>query len=130
MMQESAVEIPLLTFNSLYNLLREEKRIKILQELPELFYDAQNKFLDDKKKLILKFKENSDLKNMQKEKLILKNSQKISKEILNLRCIKIANIAIKNELFGEEILSTQNILEKEKDFLESIKVSVKKLKWI
>ena len=128
MIQESSIEIPLLTFNSLYNLLREEKRIKTLQNLPEFFYKALNKFLDDKKAEIKKFKELNDLRNMQKEKLILKNSLKISKELTNLRCIKISNIAIKNELFDDEILSTENILEKEVLFLDSVKKAVRKLK--
>jgi len=128
MIEQNSSEIPLLTFNSLYNLHREEKKIVSLQKIPEFFYEALNKFLNDKKNEIDKFKELNDSKNFQKEKLILKNALTISKEITNLRCTKIANIAIKNELFGEDILSTENILEKELVFLDGVKKSVKNFK--
>jgi len=126
MMQDS--QLPLLTFNSLYNILREEKRIKSLQTLPELFYEALEKFLEDKKEEIKKLKTSGEMDKLRKENNILKNSKKISTEIINLRCVKISNIAIKNELFGDETLSNQNILEKEMEFLEGIKKNTKKLK--
>ena len=54
--QSSSQELPLLTFNSLYNVLREEKKGKSLQQLPELFYEALEKFLTDKKEEIKRLK--------------------------------------------------------------------------
>ncbi len=126
-MQNSTSQIPLLTFNSLYNILREEKRTKSLQTLPELFYEALNKFLEDKKEEIKKLKNSDDKLKLKKEQNIYKNSKKLTTELLNLRCVKISNIAIKNELFGDETLSNQNILEKEMDFLDKIKKATKSL---
>jgi DNA replication initiation complex subunit (GINS family) len=70
--QSNSTEIPLLTFNSLYNLLREEKKIKTLQKLPDLFYEALEKFLNDKKTEILKLKKeqtNSDSNTKLKKEL-------------------------------------------------------------
>lgn len=122
----SSKEMPLLTFNSLYNLLRDEKRIKKLQELPELFYEATEEFLNNKKKEIERLKGKPD--KLKKEKHILKKSKEIFTELLNLRSQKIANIAIKDELFGEETLSKDNVLEKELVFFETVKKSTKKLK--
>jgi DNA replication initiation complex subunit (GINS family) len=120
-------QIPLLTFNSLYNILREEKRTKSLQALPKLFYEALSKFLADKKEEIKKLKNSNDNLKLKKEQNIYKNSKKITTELLNLRCMKISNIAIKNELFGEETLSDQSILEKEIEFQDKIKKATKSL---
>lgn len=128
MEKESSQEIPLLTYNSLYNLLREEKKTKTLQILPELFYEAEKKFLEDKNNEIKKLKNSQEIEKIRKEKNILKNSIKIIEELLSLRCSKIANIAIKNELLGEEILSKKGILKKEEIFLESVIKATKKLK--
>ena len=114
-------EIPLLTFNSLYNLLREEKKNKSLKSIPEAFYEALDKFFLEKRNQIEKLRNLKENEKLKKEKLIFLNSKKISKELLNIRCTKIANIAIKNSLFNEEILPEKDILEKEKKFLENVK---------
>jgi len=128
-MEDSQAEnnIPLLTFNSLYNLLREEKKSKKLFKTNEQFYEALNKYFEDKKKEIdtLK-KEGSD--KLRREKLVYRNSQKIAQELLNLRCMKIADIAIKDELFGDDILSKEEILEEELKFFEETKKAIKKIK--
>src|SRR3989338_9016905 len=69
--ENASIELPLLTFNSLYNILREEKRVKSLQKLPEGFYEALEKFIDDKKTEIKKLKENLEEKDkLMKEKNI------------------------------------------------------------
>lgn len=118
-------EIPLLTFNSLYNLRISEKRTKKLQELPELFYEALKKFLNDKKAEIKKIQSDATQKDkLKKEKYILINSQKIANELLNLRCSKISNIAIQTQLFGNEILSEENILKEEQQLLKSVQKNV------
>lgn len=122
----SGKEMPLLTFNSLYNLLRDEKRIKKLQELPELFYEATEEFINNKKKEIERLKDEPE--KLKKEKHILNKSKEIFTELLNLRSMKIANIAIKDSLYGEETLSKDNILEKELIFFDIVKKGTKKLK--
>jgi len=119
------IELPLLTFNSLYNLLRQEKKTKTLQKLPELFYEAKDKFIVEKLKNIEKLKNNDDKEKLKKEKNLINSSEKIINELLSIRAIKIANIAIKNELFEEEILSKNGIIKKEEEFLEVIKKATK-----
>lgn len=127
-MNETSKELPLLTFNSLYNVLREEKRTKTLQKLPEAFYEALEKFISDKETEISKLKkETESTEKLKKEMHILKNSKKIVLELLNMRCVKIANIAIKNRLFGEETLNGTHILEKEMELYDIIHKTVKKI---
>jgi len=124
--QSNSSEIPLLTFNSLYNILREEKRSKSLQKMPELFYEALNNFFENKEAEVRNLKE--DKEKLKKERFVISNSKKITKELLNLRCMKIANVGIKNEIFGEEILTKDNILKNEEEFLSELAKSVLKMK--
>ena len=124
-MSEDTNDMPLLTFNSLYNILREEKRTKKLQKLPDLVYEALEKFLEDKKEEIKKLKEEGgNNEKLKKERYILHNSKKISYELLNLRFVKISNIAIKNKIFEDEILNEENILNKEKKFFNGVQSEV------
>lgn len=127
MSEQSSVEVPLLTYNSLYNLLREEKKGKKLQQLPELFYEALEIFMKSKKTEMEKLKSSGDNEKLRREKLIVSNSKKISLELVNLRCSKISNIAIKNKLYGDEVLSEENILEPEKQFFDSVQKGVNSL---
>ena len=125
----SSGEIPLLTFNSLYNLLREEKKSKSLQHLPELFYEALDKFMFDKKSELVKLKSNSESpEKIRRERNVLNNSKKIAMELLNLRLVKISNIAIKNEIFGDDVLSKDCILESEMVYFDSIVKATSKIK--
>ena len=128
-MTQENQEIPLLTFNSLYNLLREEKKTKVLQKLPEQFYQALNKFFEDKKKELERLKSSKELEKLKKEKNILKNSNKITEELISLRATKIANIAIKNQIYNDdELLSKESILEYENEFFELIQKATNTLK--
>lgn len=127
--QNESIELPLLTFNSLYNILREEKRLKSLQKLPEGFYEALEKFIDDKKAEIKRLRDNPDEKEkLMKEKNVFVNSLKIYDELLSIRCSKISNVAIKNGLFEEDVLSKENILKKEESFFDEVQKAMKKIK--
>ncbi len=126
-MEISQAELPLLTFNSLYNLLREEKRVQILQILPEEFYLAVEKFFNSKKKDIKKLKEEGNTEKLKKERKILSNSEKIIDELLIIRCNKISKIAVTNSIYKEKIFEEDGILESEKDFFENIIKSTKKI---
>ena len=122
----SSQEMPLLTFNSLQNLRLGEIKIKKLQELPELFYEATEEFFTNKKKEIERLK--SEPEKSIKEKQIFKKSKNLLDSIIEHRTKKIANLAICEEIFGEESISKDNILEKENEFFESVKKATKKLK--
>lgn len=121
-------EIPLLTFNSLYNILRTEKKEKNLQSLPQRFYEALSNFIEEKTKEIEKLKQNNLKDKIKKEKNILSNTKKIILEILTQRSLKIANIAIKNEIFKEKILMEKNILKEEANLFSSIQKATSSLK--
>lgn len=122
---QNSSELPLLTYNSLYNLLREEKKIKRLQTLPEEFYESLQKFLKDKKLEIDKLRSNTELRDkLKREILIFSNSKKVSHELINLRCVKISNIGIKNKIFEEGTLPEDDILEKEKDFYNNVQKGI------
>lgn len=126
-LQEIEKEIPLLTFNSLYNILREEKTSKTLQELPELFYEALDEYFKQKQDDIKKLQKSNDEDKLRKELNSQENSKKISKELISKRCQKISTIAIENHFSKEELHSEDNISKKENIFFNSIKESVKKL---
>lgn len=119
-------EIPLLTFNSLYNLLREEKKTKMLQKFPELFYQALEKFLNEKNNEIIRLKSQGDNDKLKKEKLVLKNSKMIANSLLSIRAKKITNIAIENQV-ENDVLDENNILEKEKDLFDKVQREFLKL---
>ncbi len=122
-------EVPLLTFNSLYNLLREEKGKKPLQKLPERFYDALANYFEEKKKQIKILREKQDSKEkINKEENVYNNSVKITNELLSVRCVKISNIAVKNQIFGQEIFSCENVLEDEEQYLSSVSNATNGLK--
>lgn len=129
MMDNSDVnnEIPLLTFNSLYNILREEKRTKTLGQLPNLFYEAVKNYIIEKQKEI-KNLSSVDLEKKRREQHVLKKSKEIIFELLNIRLSKISNIIIKNSLFSENSMSTDNILEFEFDIAKDFESGIKKIK--
>lgn len=128
MEKNSSSELPLLTYNSLFNILREERKMTDkLYDLPSSFYLSVEKFFLNKKKEIDKFRSEKNLEKLKKEKKIYLNSKKIFNEILSLRCQKISKIAIENEMAKEEVFNEELLIEKEKDFLKSVQDAVKKL---
>lgn len=126
-LKEVQKEIPLLTFNSLYNILREEKKTKTLQELPELFFEALEQYFKQKQDDIKKLQQSKDDDKLRKELNSQSNSKKISKELISKRCQKISIIAIENHFSNEELHTQKNISQKEEMFFKSIKDSINKL---
>lgn len=118
-------QIPLMTFNSLYNLYRKEKTSKKLEQIQEGFYESLKKFLEDKKEEIEKLKINKISEKLKKERYVLKNSKKISKDLIQIRLLKISNIALSNQILKTDIEEI-NILEYEKELFEKIKFESKK----
>lgn len=113
-------ELPLVTFNSLYNILRAEKKTKSLQKLPDLFYEAIEQFLHEKESFIKSLSSTDDKDQLKKEEHILKNSQKILVELLEYRSKKVSQLAIEFSLTGEEVPSNLGLLKKEEDFFNSV----------
>ena len=120
-------EKPLLTFNSLYNILRTEKKSHTLQKFPDLFYEALDDFIQNKKSEIKRYKQEKNQEKLKKEELILKNTNNIVKELVALRTQKIAKIATQNSLYDEKILEEEYILDKEKELYDSICKNIKNI---
>jgi DNA replication initiation complex subunit (GINS family) len=122
--EDSEEELPLLTFNALYNILREEKKSKSLQKYPSLFYEALEKFIQDRKQII---KNEQDHNKRKKEQNILKNATKISEEIISLRSQKIAKIATSNAMSEINVLDEEHILKGEEELHQVFTKQVQKL---
>ncbi len=122
--EKNEEELPLLTFNALYNILREEKKTKDLQKYPSLFYEALEKFISEKKQSI---KNEDNPEKRKKEQNILNNAKKIAQEIVTIRSQKIAKIATNNAFSEESIINEENILNKEQDIHLAIKKELQKL---
>ena len=115
----------ILTYNSLYTSIRNEKKNKDLQKLPENFYSLLKKFTENKKREVIELKNNKDAINFKKQKKLLENIETLKTEIINLRLLKISNIAITNFLFSKEIIEIEPILDIEKNFFLEIKKNSK-----
>jgi DNA replication initiation complex subunit (GINS family) len=103
-------QVPPLTFNSLYNILREEKKNKFLQNLHPQFYLALDKYFEDKKKELEELKkENEPIDKIRKEERVLENSRKIAVEILKNRFNKIANYAIENAFSYGDVINVEEL---------------------
>ena len=119
-------ELPLITFNSLTSLLREEQKSKVLQKLPEKFYEGYQNFIKEKEEEALKYTQNRETSKAIKEQKVIMGSTNKVQELLNLRLIKISTLATKNTIFSDEEFSTENLIEQEKPFYEKIETEIKK----
>ena len=122
-----ANDLPLLTFNSLYTLVREEKKTKDLCLLPERFYDSCKAFFEQKTKEISSLKDSAQAEKIKKEKITLSNAKKLLCELLVLRCVKVASMGIKNKTYKEEIVSIKGVLEEEKSLLNAVQLETDSL---
>ncbi|NQZ85445.1 MAG: hypothetical protein HRU03_07030 [Nanoarchaeales archaeon] len=125
---EDSQELPLVTFNSLYSLLREEKKTKVLMKLPEKFYPGFQNFIEEKQTEALKHTQNKENSKAMKEQKIIMGSQNLINELLSLRLSKISTLAVKTTIFDEEEFSTKNLMEDEKNFYEEVLKLSKKAK--
>jgi DNA replication initiation complex subunit (GINS family) len=123
------VELPLLTFNALYTILRSEKRSKTLQQFPPLFYEALQEFITSKKKEVERLtKEQSP--QLKKEEHVLKNIIKMAEELFVIRGTKLSRLALENSVVEGEALSEELVCDFEKEFYTSIQNHFKKFKKI
>ena len=109
-MSTSSKQLPIITFNSLYNVLKEEERNPILNSLPEHFYEGVEEFMKSKEE---ELKTNStDVKLQHK----IKTATKIYSKLQKLRAKKIAQIGIDGIEYDEDAL-----LAIEVEYLKNIK---------
>ncbi|MFP4402146.1 MAG: hypothetical protein ACLFPL_02845 [Candidatus Nanoarchaeia archaeon] len=110
-MGDTNEELPIITFNSLYNVLREEEKSASLHSLPTHFYKGVEEFLSSKKQQITS-------SSSQKDKNTYESSVKIYEKLLKLRAKKIAILAIDTLNLPKE--EDQELTSSEKTFKQSI----------
>jgi len=112
-----------ITLETLYDILRNEKKREDLQELDSTFFQDVVSYLIGKKNL-LDSKENSDdiFAAGERDKLEyeLKSIKKILKEIYDKREKKIIDIAMNRSRTGSDIIDTSYMLKEEKEFYERV----------
>lgn len=108
-MANNSSQLPIITFNSLYNVLREEERIVELNTLPEFFFEGVEDFLKNKKQELKSNEDNSRLKNK------VLTAQKIYLKLKKVRAKKISSLSI-----DEVGIDDSSLQDKEKEFKEQI----------
>jgi DNA replication initiation complex subunit (GINS family) len=112
-----------ITLETLYDILRNEKKREELQNLENSFFIDVVSYLREKK-AILEMKEVED--NLfaagEREKLEyeLKSIKRILKEIYEKREKKIIDVALNKSKTGSDIIDTSSMLREERDFYEKI----------
>lgn len=122
------MEEVIITFNSLYYFLREERKKKALQKLAPNFYDSINSYLNEKKKELQDLQIKEEKEKLIKEKKKFNNIKKVIAEIIEIRTVKISEIAVRNsltpDLFDEAIITNAQEIA----LFETIKKEMRKLK--
>lgn len=122
------MEEVIITFNSLYYFLREERKKKALQKLAPNFYDSVNSYLEERKKELQDLKIKEEKEKLLREKKKFNNIKKVVSEIVEIRTVKICEIAVRNsitkDLFDEEIVTNPQ----EISLFEATKKEMRKIK--
>ena len=116
-----------ITLETLYDVLRNEKKREDLQKLESSFFEDVVNYLREKKILLEMKKESTDIFAAgEKEKLEyeLRSIKRILKEIYEKREKKIIDIALNRSRTGSDIIDTSSMLREEKEFYEKILFSL------
>jgi len=112
-----------ITLETLYDILRNEKKREDLQKLEDSFFNDVVNYLREKKKLLnSKQEENELFASGEKKKLEyeLNSINRILKEIYERRETKIIAIAMNKSKTGSDIIDTSSMLREEKQFYQQV----------
>lgn len=113
----------IITYETLYELLRREKYRKELQKLDKNFFKDVINYLEEKKS-ILKSQEKKDNifapSNVQKTRKQLENLQKIIKELYERRETKIIQLAVFSSRTNATIHDYGSMLDEEKELYKTL----------
>jgi len=121
-----------ITLETLYDILRNEKKRDDLQKLEDSFFVDVVSYLREKKSLIDQKKdENEVFAAGEKAKLEyeLRSIQRILKQIYELREKKILDIALNRSRTGSNIIDTSSMMREEKSFYEIILKYLDEYRW-
>ena len=103
----------IITYETLFDLLRREKSRDELQELDEDFYKNVAEYLQEKNKLLESSGEGF-MDEAEKTRIQISNIKKIIKELYERRERKIINLALFKSRLNNKILDTRALLPEEK----------------
>jgi len=112
-----------ITLETLYDILRNEKKKEDLQKLEQTFFVDVLNYLKEKKSLLgMKSDENELFAAGEKEKIEyeLRSIKRILKQLYEKREKKIIDIALNRSRTGSDIIDTSSMLKEEKEFYNKI----------
>lgn len=118
-----------ITYDTLYEILRREKGRDELQELDTEFYNQAFKYLKDKNKILQDTEVKTDLfSSTERGKTVteIENIKKILKELYERRESKIINMAINKSRTNTGIINTKTMLPVELKFYQELVASLNK----
>ena len=121
-MEQTAKEV-VLTYETLYELLRREKSREELQKLDERFFkDTLNYLREKQQSYDDNLTKNDIFSQSERDKLHIQlaNIKKILKDLYDIRERKIINMAINKSRTNSHIVDTQNLLQQEQSMFESL----------
>jgi DNA replication initiation complex subunit (GINS family) len=121
-MEQTAKEV-VLTYETLYELLRREKSREELQKLDEGFIKDTLNYLREKQQAYDdNLTKNDIFSQSERDKLHIQiaNIRKILKDLYDIRERKIINMAINKSRTHSNIVDTQNLLQQEQAMFESL----------
>jgi len=110
-----------ITYDTLFEILRKEKAREELQQLPSNFFSSLALYLKEKKEFIQKSRsglfteDESDKANKQFQNII-----KIVRELYNRRERKIISIAINKAITGSDLIDTSQMLDEESSLFDGL----------
>ncbi|MDP7140903.1 MAG: hypothetical protein QF506_00935 [Candidatus Woesearchaeota archaeon] len=111
------------TFETLFDLLRNEKSRESLQKLESSFYTDVKNYILEKSFLMESQSKTSDLfsaTERSKTEKQLTNARKIIKEIYERREKKVISMAINKSRISSNLIDTTTLLKDEKEFFEQV----------
>ncbi len=121
-MEQTAKEV-VLTYETLYELLRREKSREELQKLDERFFkDTLNYMREKQQSYDDNLTKNDIFSQSERDKLHIQlaNIRKILRDLYDIRERKIINMAINKSRTNSHIVDTQNLLAQEQAMFESL----------
>ena len=112
-----------ITYETLYEVLRREKSRDALQNLDERFFDDVLSYLNEKQKTYEEAMQKNDMFSLSEREGIaiqLGNIRRILKELYDRRERKVIDIALNKSRTSSDVVDTTNMLPSEQLFFESV----------
>ncbi|MEM2772454.1 MAG: hypothetical protein QXR88_01225, partial [Candidatus Pacearchaeota archaeon] len=114
----------MISYNDIFNILRQEKYNEVLQKLPKNFINDLRDYIKEKKKILEKQTDEFD-EALNKLKKQFENAQILINELFSIRQKKIINLALLAKVSGVTKSDTENMLPEEKELFEEILAKIK-----